>query len=53
VTRDLARRLFVAGGLAPDSVTDVVRRLRPLGVDVCSGVERAPGIKDTRSSGIL
>jgi phosphoribosylanthranilate isomerase len=46
VARDLARRLFVAGGLAPDTVTDVVRRLRPLGVDVCSGVERAPGIKD-------
>jgi phosphoribosylanthranilate isomerase len=46
VPRELARRLFVAGGLAPDSVTDVVRRLRPLGVDVCSGVERAPGLKD-------
>jgi phosphoribosylanthranilate isomerase len=46
VPRDLARRLFVAGGLSADSVTDVVRRLRPLGVDVCSGVERAPGIKD-------
>jgi phosphoribosylanthranilate isomerase len=46
VPRDLASRLFVAGGLAPDTVTDVVRRLRPLGVDVCSGVERAPGIKD-------
>lgn len=46
VTRDLARRLFVAGGLVPETVTDVVRRLRPLGVDVCSGVERAPGIKD-------
>ena len=46
VARDLARRLFVAGGLAPDTVTDVVRRLRPLGVDVCSGVERAPGVKD-------
>jgi phosphoribosylanthranilate isomerase len=46
VARDLARRLFVAGGLAPETVTDVVRRLRPLGVDVCSGVERAPGIKD-------
>ena len=46
VARELARRLFVAGGLDPDTVTDVVRRLRPLGVDVCSGVERAPGIKD-------
>ena len=46
VPRDLARRLFIAGGLTPDSVTDVVRRIRPLGVDVCSGVERAPGIKD-------
>lgn len=46
VPRDLAHRLFIAGGLAPDSVTDVVRRIRPLGVDVCSGVERAPGIKD-------
>jgi phosphoribosylanthranilate isomerase len=46
VARELARRLFVAGGLAPHTVTDVVRRIRPLGVDVCSGVECAPGIKD-------
>ncbi len=46
VDRALARRLFVAGGLGPETVTDVVRRLRPLGVDVCSGVERAPGVKD-------
>ena len=46
VPRDLARRLFVAGGLSADSVSEVVRRLRPLGVDVCSGVERAPGLKD-------
>jgi phosphoribosylanthranilate isomerase len=46
VARELARRLFVAGGLDPNTVTEVVRRLRPLGVDVCSGVERAPGIKD-------
>jgi phosphoribosylanthranilate isomerase len=46
VPRALARRLFVAGGLGPESVTDVVRRLRPLGVDVCSGIEVAPGVKD-------
>jgi phosphoribosylanthranilate isomerase len=39
-------RLFVAGGLRPDTVADVVRLLRPFAVDVASGVERAPGIKD-------
>jgi phosphoribosylanthranilate isomerase len=39
-------RLFVAGGLRPETVGDVVRRLRPHGVDVASGVERSPGVKD-------
>jgi phosphoribosylanthranilate isomerase len=41
-----AARLFVAGGLRADTVAGVVRRLRPFAVDVASGVERAPGIKD-------
>ncbi len=39
-------RLFVAGGLRADTVAGVVRLLRPVAVDVASGVERAPGIKD-------
>ena len=39
-------RLIVSGGLGPHNVADAIAHLQPFGVDVCSGVEVAPGHKD-------
>jgi phosphoribosylanthranilate isomerase len=47
-TRKFATRLILAGGLNPENVAEAIATVKPDGVDVCTSLESAPGIKDLK-----
>jgi phosphoribosylanthranilate isomerase len=48
IAADMGRPFLLAGGLTPDNVSEIIKKIMPFGVDVASGVERSPGLKDPK-----
>lgn len=44
---------FLAGGIRPENVRAAIQNVRPFGIDLCSGVESAKGIRDPQKLDLL
>ena len=46
IPSELRQQIILAGGINPDNVAECITRIKPYAIDVSSGVESSPGIKD-------
>jgi len=46
ILKSAGKPVILAGGLNPSNVSAAITRLKPYAVDVCTGVEKSPGVKD-------
>jgi phosphoribosylanthranilate isomerase len=48
IVRSIDRPVYLAGGLKPENVADAVKRVRPFGVDVCTGLRTDGRLDETK-----
>ena len=53
LARELGKEFILAGGIAPRNVASVVHSIMPDGIDLCTGVEEAPGRKSREKMALL